>query len=294
MVNAEAKVPLVSVVIPTNNRKHWVTEALESVFSQTFKDFEVIVVDDGSVDGTSEHLSEVFGSSIQLIRTEGTNCPTARNVGAQAAIGKYLAFLDDDERWYSNKLERQVSLLESSPLNVAMVGSACDYMDRDGQYIYKPSIPFDELTYENACVKPKLPGACSGCLIRKVVFDEMKGFDVSLTRNQDRDLWIKITRKYRVPMLKEILGTVRIHDSPRRNVTTDTIEQCRLEINGRIPEPSIRRKANAWTYFHLFELNWNTNRRKACKFLLLSFVTYPGPLPIDGNRLKMLKWRFFG
>lgn len=288
------KTPVVSVVVPTNNRKLWVTEALESVFEQSYTNYEVIVVDDGSEDGTSEHLRERFGDRIRLFRTEGTNCPTARNHGASHARGKYLAFLDDDDRWYPEKLEKQVTFMEAAGPDVGMVGSACDHMDKDGKPFWKPSYPESEMTYENACVKPKLPGASSGCLIRTDVFNELEGFDLELTRNQDRDLWIRLTRKYRVPMLQEILSTVRIHGTQRRGVNTDTIEECRLEINRRIPEGSVRRKANGWTYFHLFNLNWKDKKGKALAYLIRSFIVCPGPLPIRENRVKMALRRLLG
>lgn len=286
--------PMVSVVIPTNNRKDWVTEALESVFSQTFQDYEVIVVDDGSADGTSDHLREHFGDRIRLFRTEGTNCPTARNYGASEAKGKYIAFLDDDDRWYPEKLEKQVAFMEAADPDVAMVGSACDHMDREGNPFWTPSYPDDELTYEMACIKPKLPGASSGCLIRTAVFNELGGFDTSLTRNQDRDLWIRLTRKYRVPMQQDVLSTVRIHSTQRRGVNTDTIEACRLEINRRIPEKSLRKKADGWTYFHLFSLNWNENKPKALGYLFRSFWIFPWPLPTKEHRGKMLINKILG
>lgn len=277
---------MVSVIMPTNNRKYWAAEALESVFAQTYSDYEVIVVDDGSEDGTSEYLQERFGDRIKLFRTGGTNSPTARNFGAAKAQGKYLAFLDDDDRWYPAKLERQVDVLEASSDAVGMVGSACDHMDEHGNPIGKPSYPHAFLTYEMACIKPKLPGAITGTLIKRFVYDELGGFDVELTRNQDRDLWIRLTRKYQVPMLQDILSTVRLHGRPRRGVSTDVIETCRLQINSRIPERKLRKQADAWTYFHLFGLNWKENKAKALRLLMLSFISYPLPLPLKENRLK--------
>lgn len=290
----DEETPVVSVVIPTNNRKDWVTEALESVFNQSYTNYEVIVVDDGSEDGTSEHLRERFGERIRLFRTEGTNCPTAKNHGASHARGKYLAFLDDDDRWYPEKLEKQVAFMEAAGADVAMVGSACDHMDKEGNPYWEPSYPEEELTYESACIKPKLPGASSGCLLRTSVFKELGGFDVELTRNQDRELWIRLTRKYRVPMLQDVLSTVRIHGTQRRGVNTDTIEKCRLEINRRIPERAIRRKADGWTYFHLFNLNWKDKKLKALGLLVRSFIACPGPLPVRENRVKIALRRILG
>lgn len=286
--------PVVSVVIATNNRKVWLTEALESVFAQTYKDYEVIVVDDGSEDGTSDYLKERYGNRIRLFRTEGTNGPTAKNFGASYARGRYIGFLDDDDLWYPEKLEKQVAYMEAAPDNVAIVGSGCDHINAEGQPIWKENIPPSRLNYRTACIAPKLPGANSGSLIRKSVFDKAGGFDLTLTRNQDRDLWIRITRDYEVHLLPEVLSTVRIHDNPRRGVTVDLIRDCRLEINQRIPETGIRRQADAWTHFHLFRLYWHHSKRKALAHLFKSFIAYPLPLDVDKNRLKMMLRKFLG
>lgn len=292
--SAENPQPMASVVIATNNRKAWLTEALESVFAQTYRDYEVIVIDDGSEDGTSEYLKERYGDRIRLFRTEGTNGPTAKNLGASHARGKYLGFLDDDDLWYPTKLEKQVAYMESAPDNVAMVGSGCDHINAEGQSIWKENIPSGRLSYRVACIAPKLPGANSGSLIRKAAFEECGGFDLSLTRNQDRDLWIKITRKHEVHLLPEVLSTVRIHGDPRRGVTVDLIRDCRLEINQRIPEFWIRRQADAWTHFHLFNLYWRTRKSKALWHLIRSFFAYPLSLPIEKNRSKILLRKLLG
>ncbi len=286
--------PMVSAIIPTNNRKKWVTEALESVFQQTYQDYEVIVVDDRSEDGTYEHLNRLFGSKIQLYRINGGTSSISRNFGASKARGKYLAFLDDDDRWYPGKLESQVAFMEAVPEDVAMVGSACDHMDEEGKTIWRPSYPDDELSYLIACIKPKLPGAISGCLIRKRVYDELGGMDTRYLRNEDREFWIRMTRKYKVLMMQDILSTVRLHTKVRRGVDTGVIEKCRREIDDKIPEPEIRRKAKGWTYFHLFDLNWRHNRLKALRFLFASFLVCPVPLPIKEHRGKMALRRLLG
>src|SRR5690606_19188169 len=121
--------------------------------------------------------------------------------------GKYLAFLDDDDLWYPEKLERQVEFLEKCDMKVAMVGCACDYIDQDYRVFWKPSFPDKMLSYELACIKPKLPGAVSSTLIRRAAYVELGGFDCSLVRNQDRELWIRMTRQYSVLMVPEILCT---------------------------------------------------------------------------------------
>src|SRR5258708_8712103 len=103
--------PLVSVIIPVYNREHCVKRAIDSVTAQTFKDFEVVVVDDGSKDGSVEILKS-YGDSIHLICQKNAGAGTARNVAIRAARGRWIAFLDSDDAWRPEKLECQMQLLE--------------------------------------------------------------------------------------------------------------------------------------------------------------------------------------
>ena len=106
--------PLVSVVIPTYNQPAFLREALASVFAQTFGDFEIIVVNDGSTDDTGEQL-EQYGDRIRVITQENQGIGRARNRGMDAATGRYIAFLDHDDLWHPAKLESQVAYMREHP-----------------------------------------------------------------------------------------------------------------------------------------------------------------------------------
>ena len=99
--------PKVSVVIPTYNSSQFIVETLESVFAQTYKDYEIIVVDDGSTDNTKEVL-QPYTSRIKYIYKENGGPASARNVGIKSAQGEYIAFLDSDDRWLPEKLEKHI------------------------------------------------------------------------------------------------------------------------------------------------------------------------------------------
>ena len=99
--------PVVSVIIPTYNRKGFIAECVESVLAQSFSDFELVVVDDGSTDATEEVLAG-FGAEIQVIRQEQRGPSAARNTGIQSASGEWLSFLDSDDLWLPRKLETQM------------------------------------------------------------------------------------------------------------------------------------------------------------------------------------------
>lgn len=279
--------PLISVVIPTNNRKHWLCEAIDTVFAQTYPNIELIVVDDGSSDGTSELIKERYADRLTLLRTEGTSCGEAKNFGAQHANGEYVSFLDDDDLWYSQKLEKQYSMMTSGDESVAVVGGGCDYITSDGKPTLAPSLPNgNQATYDQLCIKVQLPGSGSNHLIKKSIFDEMRGFDISLIRAQDRDLWIRIARNYRILLVPDILCSIRIHDNVRRGVNLDVIERSRREINRRIPEPDLKRIADGWLYYQLFGRAWESDKSLALKYLISSFrlCFYSGRMPT--NRMK--------
>ena len=107
--------PLVSIVIPTYNRRHFVADAIESCFDQTYANCEVIVVDDGSTDGTAEFLREKYGDRIVLVTQENQGPGVARNRGIAAASGEYIHFLDADDQLRRRKIEIGLDLFRSRP-----------------------------------------------------------------------------------------------------------------------------------------------------------------------------------
>lgn len=119
------------MAIPTYNRAHFLAGALESVFAQTFRDFEVLVVDDGSTDETPAVL-EPYRDRIRVVRQENGGRSEARNRAVREARGRYISFLDSDDRWLPEKLERQVPVLEADP-GVAMVHGHVEVVDEEGK-----------------------------------------------------------------------------------------------------------------------------------------------------------------
>lgn len=100
--------PRVSVIIPTYNRREYVQEAIDSALAQTFTDYEIIVIDDGSTDGTSEALQARYGNRIHYEWQENQGESVARNRGIELARGEYIAFLDSDDLWHPEKLAKQI------------------------------------------------------------------------------------------------------------------------------------------------------------------------------------------
>src|SRR4030042_587586 len=121
--------PKVSVIITTYNRVHFVCEAIDSVLNQTFKDFEIIVVDDGSTDNTKEALKR-YSKNIFYIYQSNKGRSQARNTGLKVAKGDYIAFLDDDDIWVPHKLEKQVAFMDSNP-NIGLVHTITEVIDEE-------------------------------------------------------------------------------------------------------------------------------------------------------------------
>lgn len=187
--------PQVSVVIPTYNRAVQVFKAVDSVLSQTFRDFEVIVVDDGSTDNT-EFVLKAFGNKIQYIYQPNGGVSRARNTGIKAARAGLIAFLDSDDLWLPHKLQAQVDFFAANPS--AMWQQTEEVWIRQGRRV-NPKKRHTKL--EGRIFKESL-GLClispSAVMLRRELFDEFDLFDEKLPACEDYDLWLRILTKYPV------------------------------------------------------------------------------------------------
>ena len=192
----------ISVIIPTFNRKHTLQRAIDSVLAQTFKPFEIIIVDDGSKDGTKEWLLLNY-PSVQYIHQPNNGVSSARNKGIQISQGSWIALLDSDDEWMPEKLEYQIRFLE---------------MNRDSSFCHTNEIWIRNGVRVNQMKKHKKYGGdifkhcldiCrispSSSIIKKDVFEEVGAFDESLTVCEDYDLWLRVTAKFNILFLDEPL-----------------------------------------------------------------------------------------
>jgi glycosyltransferase involved in cell wall biosynthesis len=184
--------PRVSVVIPVLNGELFIKHAIDSVLGQTFRDFEIIVIDDGSTDGTRK-IVEAFGSSVVYRHQPNAGADIAYNAGISMGSGEYVAFLDHDDRWYPDKLETQVRLLEQHS-NVGLTYSEVDDIDERGNPIRKKTwaqrrgIKQDLVGDFRAILKRRFPIAVpSAMMIRRQTLERIGGFDPDLPRNGHGD-----------------------------------------------------------------------------------------------------------
>ena len=182
--------PLVSFIIPIHNQAHYLKRTLDSVLAQTYRRFEVIVVDDGSTDNPRA-VCEPYGDRVRFIQQEKQGVCAARNAGLQAASGELVQFLDSDDFVIPDKLNAQVALMTANP-HVGIVNSGWWLTDQDGT-VYDCVTPWDyapKLDLETWLLwKPVFPGAM---LLRKAVVDQAGGFDPAFTQAEDVDLILRM------------------------------------------------------------------------------------------------------
>ncbi|MCL4503557.1 MAG: glycosyltransferase [Deltaproteobacteria bacterium] len=197
-----AQIP-VSVIIPTYNRAALVQEAVASVLAQSFRDFELIVVDDGSTDGTPEVLSP-YASRLRFLRRENqSGVSAARNTGIAAARGEWLAFLDSDDLWLPEKLARQMAYLEEHP--DLLICQTEETWVRRGIRVNQPQthrkiggqIFYQSL--ERCMVSP------SAVMLHRRLLAQHGGFDEELPAAEDYDLWLRLGWRYEIGLVPEPL-----------------------------------------------------------------------------------------
>lgn len=181
----------VSVIIPTYNRAALLQKAISSVLAQTFTNFEIIVVDDGSKDNTRTTVTAIDDHRIHYIYQENAGLATARNRGLQLSTGKYVAFLDDDDLFLPNKLQIQVQKLENNQV-VGLVSGGWIYIDIEGTkfrenrpWEWRPVLNLD--TWLVSC-----PTIVNAVLVRRSWLEHVKGFDETLQQSEDWDLWLRL------------------------------------------------------------------------------------------------------
>jgi glycosyltransferase involved in cell wall biosynthesis len=203
--------PSVSVIIPTYNHRDYIVRSLESVFSQTFDDHEVIVVNDGSPDDTAEVLAPyVRAGRIRYIEQPNAGQAAARNRGIREAAGAFVAFLDDDDLWPPDKLAWQVSYLASRP-TAGAVGGAVDIIDEAGERLDAPALPMlGEIAPRDLFRgSPFLsPGQT---LIRTDLLRSLGGLDERIWGADDFDLWFRIAERSTLLACPRLALHYRLH-----------------------------------------------------------------------------------
>jgi glycosyltransferase involved in cell wall biosynthesis len=273
----------VSVVIPAFNAESFIEETVESVMRQTFRDLDIIVVDDGSTDGTLQRLADMV-NSVRVIRQSRGGPAKARNLGAASASGEWVAFLDADDVWAPEKIDRQLELAERS--NAALI--ICDRINtgsRGSLPVRQSDIQplFDGDIYEQLLTGNFI--TTSTVLLRREVFDAVGRFseDPILPPAEDWDLWLRVAETYRVAACPDPLVYYRHHQlGASRN--PDRMNRARRRVIARALTRDRAKSLSALQRRRILSHTWATNgwdsarhghRTKAFWWYLRSLVSWP-------------------
>lgn len=202
---------LISIIIPTYNRASLLPKAVNSVINQTYKNWELIIVDDGSTDNTKEIVRQFSNKDkrIKYFYQENKGQPSAMNVGVKNSQGEFIAFLDDDDEWLPLKLEKQIyKILQDKKIGIVytnsiVIGQQKRYKINPNKFYYK-----NNTNFFCSLLKGNLITA-SSVLLRKECFEKVGLFDeskiIKITQSQDYDMWLRIARYYKIGYMPEVL-----------------------------------------------------------------------------------------
>jgi len=275
------KHPRVSVVITTYNYGLFLPEAIDSVLRQTFKDFEVIVVDDGSTDNTSEVILPYLSNPcLRYIRKENGGQASAKNRGIIESKGEFIAFLDADDVWFPTKLEKQIALFADQKVGV----------------VYSKRVLIDPYGNERPFGHPKLYRGpvldqifinnfvCfSSAIVKRQCFEEVGKFDESLPMAIDYDLWLRIAVHYHFDYVNEPLVKYRLGHGHMSENKEKRFKCAWRVMNGFLGDPSLNKHLSWWvptyarahTYGSMGEYYFSKKRFLAFKYFITSLRYNP-------------------
>ncbi len=198
--------PTISVIIPTYNRRDTLGRAVQSVLTQTYRDLELIIVDDGSTDDTKTLITGIQDDRVRFIQTAHRGGAAARNVGVQHARASYIAFQDSDDEWYPQKLEKQIHFFTSASPSIGVVYCGLWKRTRAGKNVY---LPRDDIYTKEGNVHHQLLEenfiTTQSAVVRSECFIKIGMFDENLPGLQEWDLWLRISQKYEFGYIPEAL-----------------------------------------------------------------------------------------
>ena len=202
--------PKVAVIIPAYNAMTYLPQTLESVLQQTFTDFEVLIVNDGSSDNIVQWANSLTDERVKFISQSNQGVSTARNLAISKASGEYITFLDADDLWHRTKLEKQVKFLDNNP-TVGLVATWVILTDEQGNLGAEVKIDFKQGNIRKELIEINAIPCGSIPMVRRNCFDKVGLFDPILRFGEDWELWTRIAADYDFGLIKELLVYYRQH-----------------------------------------------------------------------------------
>ena len=276
--------PGVSVVIPAHNYAHYLPTAIGSVLAQTWDALEVLVIDDGSTDGTPEVFAQFTDPRVRCVRQENAGLSAARNTGIREARHDFIAFLDADDAWQPEFIEIAMRQLTALDGRFSLIAAATLRMDSEGRPLDAPKFSFErngELTVQDFCLRNR--PLSSSIVVSRAVFEKCGCFDTTLRSSEDRDMWIRATAAgFRFWFLDQPLALIRRHGG---NMSKNA---RRMKQNSRAVLLKAWRSGavSRWTPFwlrafsvHFFQIAWTHfdggYRVRAFAYLAGSVLLWP-------------------
>lgn len=292
--------PQVSVVLAVRNGAPYVADAVRSVLGQTLRSLELIVVDDGSVDGTREILRELVHLGVHVIALDRPHgVAFARNRGLAEAVGPYIAWLDADDTWYPHKLLCQVAVLDACP-EVVCTGGPMEIPGLRGEIVGRAGLMGRTASQAQLRAGRCMPFPLSSCIVRTSEVRVIGGFDESLDaergRIEDHDLITRLAARGEVRWLPVTVGTYRVHTSSATGGAMRAQQQAsaqwRRSLSGHDgatgPWRDVPRLHNAqYAMRKAMEARVSGGRFRAAALVLAAFVLAPG---YARRKLKEFVW----
>ena len=285
------KVPgKVSVIITCHDGDPWIARAVRSALGQTYRNREIIVVDDASADGSTKRLKEFIGApGFTLIRHEtNRGIPQTKNSGIRRATGEYVAFLDQDDEWLPRKLERQVALLEAHP-EVGLVHVSPIFLDAGGREYLRRGSRDGQLAAGRKALEAvfrKNPvHSKSSVLLRRRCLEALGCFDERFHGADDWNLWMRTAERYAIAHLAEPLFRYRVHPCGFSWAAADRMQDSLVDAveEAVASRPFLeplrnRRLAHAWLSVGVLAFERGESRRKALDHALHALALDPSLL----------------
>jgi glycosyltransferase involved in cell wall biosynthesis len=200
--------PFFSVIIPLFNKENFIEDTLKSVLNQSYIDFEVIIVNDGSTDNSTQIISKFTDSRIRVFTKENYGAAAARNYGIEKSQSNYISFIDADDYWYPTFLQEMLEKINHFP-DIKVFSAAIEIETSKtifpAHYSIKKTDDYEIVNYFSASTKETV--ICTSCAVfNNVVFEDVGNFDTQIKSGQDTDMWIRIGLKYPVLFVWKILA----------------------------------------------------------------------------------------
>ena len=263
--------PLVSAIVPTYNAERFLAQALDSALAQTFTDFEIVIVNDGSTD-TSAAIAAAYAARhphiVRVIHQPNQGLCHARNTALASARGKYFALLDADDVWLPHHLADCVALLERRP-DLALVHADIERIDTNGKSLGRATRYWDRMTLDpfNALYLRREHVCCPTAVFRREAIERVGSFDPQFNRLgcEDRDLWLRISDVARIAFIDDLHAQYRLHGS-NMSANFDKMLQARIRLvdkfGSTVRGQPLRRRALAAAHCNLGDELMDAARRR--------------------------------